>query len=61
MVSPDDVLLHECHFTERTNTIDFIGPDGLAVLQTCARERDRIVFQIGTNDAKRALAVGRMM
>lgn len=43
------------------NTVDFVMGDGTIVLRTCAEERDKVVFQIGTADAKRALKVAKMV
>uniref|UniRef100_A0A8C4NEZ4 Dihydrouridine synthase 2 n=1 Tax=Eptatretus burgeri TaxID=7764 RepID=A0A8C4NEZ4_EPTBU len=42
-------------------TVDFVAPDGKAVFQTCSREHDRIVFQMGTADPDRALLVARLL
>lgn len=35
--------------------------DGTIVFRTCSRERSRVVLQLGTSDATRALKVGRMV
>lgn len=43
------------------NTIDYIdGLDGSVFFQTCEEERGKVILQIGTADAKRALRVAQM-
>ncbi|XP_078046233.1 dihydrouridine synthase 2 isoform X2 [Augochlora pura] len=43
-------------------TVDYIDKtDGTVTFRTCARERDKVVLQIGTCDATRALKVGKMV
>lgn len=42
-------------------TVDFINADHSVVFRTCARERDRLVFQIGTSDADRALQAAKLV
>ncbi|XP_063875239.1 tRNA-dihydrouridine(20) synthase [NAD(P)+]-like isoform X1 [Scylla paramamosain] len=43
-------------------TVDFIDKsDGTVFFRTCERERSKVIFQIGTNDAQRALKVGKMV
>ncbi|XP_045149582.1 tRNA-dihydrouridine(20) synthase [NAD(P)+]-like isoform X2 [Echinops telfairi] len=46
---------------EVLSTVDFVAPDGRVVFRTCARERNQVVFQLGTSDAERALAVARLV
>ncbi|KAH8356501.1 hypothetical protein KR084_003055 [Drosophila pseudotakahashii] len=43
-------------------TVDFVDPsDGTIVFRTCAQETSRLVLQMGTSDAGRALAVGQLL
>lgn len=43
------------------STVDFVGPDGKVVLRTCAAEKDKVVFQMGTANAQRALKTARLV
>ncbi|XP_076448991.1 tRNA-dihydrouridine(20) synthase [NAD(P)+]-like [Babylonia areolata] len=40
-------------------TTDYTMCDGTVVFRTCPREKEKIIFQLGTCDAKRALAAAR--
>ncbi|XP_030382197.1 tRNA-dihydrouridine(20) synthase [NAD(P)+]-like [Scaptodrosophila lebanonensis] len=43
-------------------TVDFVDPsDGTIVFRTCALEKSQLVLQMGTSDAARALAVGKLV
>lgn len=42
-------------------TIDFVMSDGTIVFRTCPQEKGKVIFQLGTSDAKRALAAARMV
>lgn len=42
-------------------TVDFIAPDDRVMFRTCEREKDRVIFQMGTSDPDRALAVARLV
>lgn len=43
-------------------TVDFIDKyDGTVVFRTCSEEKGKVVLQIGTADASRALTVAKMM
>lgn len=43
-------------------TVDFVDPsDGTIVFRTCDTERGKVVLQLGTSDAKRALEVGKLV
>ncbi|KAH0619513.1 hypothetical protein JD844_000195, partial [Phrynosoma platyrhinos] len=42
-------------------TVDFIAPNERVVFRTCEKEKDRVVFQMGTADPERALAVARLV
>lgn len=49
-------------FSEVLGTTDFIDKsDGTVFFRTCEKERNKVIFQIGTNDAQRALKVGKMV
>jgi hypothetical protein len=55
-------VFNEFFNTGSTGLIEYRCGDGeTPAFQTCARERNHVVFQIGTNDAQRALAVAKMM
>ncbi|CAD7090975.1 unnamed protein product [Hermetia illucens] len=43
-------------------TIDFVDPsDGSIVFRTCKHEEGRVILQLGTAEAERALAVGKLV
>ncbi|XP_060661873.1 tRNA-dihydrouridine(20) synthase [NAD(P)+]-like [Drosophila nasuta] len=43
-------------------TTDFVDPsDGTIIFRTCSLEKSRVVLQLGTSDAARALAVGKLV
>ncbi|NWU83971.1 DUS2L synthase, partial [Onychorhynchus coronatus] len=42
-------------------TVDFVAPNERVVFRTCERERQRVVFQMGSADAERALAVAKLV
>ncbi|KAH8266559.1 hypothetical protein KR018_001418, partial [Drosophila ironensis] len=43
-------------------TVDFVDPsDGTIIFRTCSQETSRLVLQMGTSDAQRALAVARLL
>jgi len=43
-------------------TVDFVDEfDGNVVFRTCAKEKERLVFQVGTNNAEAALKVGKLV
>ncbi|NXT92448.1 DUS2L synthase, partial [Anhinga rufa] len=42
-------------------TVDFVAPNERVVFRTCERERHRVVFQMGSADAERALAVAKLV
>eukprot|EP00795_Rhopilema_esculentum_P017655 gene17653-9303_t len=46
---------------EVLGTIDYVAPDGTIIFRTCSAEKDKVVFQMGTCDAKRALKVAKIM
>ncbi|PIK43569.1 putative tRNA-dihydrouridine(20) synthase [Apostichopus japonicus] len=42
-------------------TVDFVEVDDLPVFRTCKKEKDRVVFQMGTADPERALKAAKMV
>ncbi|KAK7505824.1 hypothetical protein BaRGS_00003095 [Batillaria attramentaria] len=42
-------------------TTDFVMSDGTVVFRTCPQEKGKVIFQLGTSDAKRALAAARVV
>uniref|UniRef100_A0A8C7MYV5 Dihydrouridine synthase 2 n=1 Tax=Oncorhynchus kisutch TaxID=8019 RepID=A0A8C7MYV5_ONCKI len=42
-------------------TVDFVAPDERVMFRTCEKEKDRVVFQMGTADPDRALIVARLV
>ncbi|XP_060041227.1 tRNA-dihydrouridine(20) synthase [NAD(P)+]-like isoform X2 [Erinaceus europaeus] len=58
-----DLKMLQCKrvVNEVLSTVDFVAPDDRVVFRTCERERSRVVFQMGTSDAERALAVARLV
>ena len=46
---------------ELLQTVDYLDPAGRIVFRTCAAERGRVVFQVGTADAQRALQVAKLV
>lgn len=43
-------------------TVDYIDvTDGTVMFRTCQREKERVIVQLGTCDAQRALKVAKMM
>uniref|UniRef100_A0A452FRM3 Dihydrouridine synthase 2 n=1 Tax=Capra hircus TaxID=9925 RepID=A0A452FRM3_CAPHI len=50
-----------CEVREALSTVDFVAPDDRVVFRTCEREQSKVVFQMGTSDAERALAVARLV
>lgn len=54
----ETVLLN---FTELLGTVDFVTDDGTVAFRTCAEEKSRVVFQMGTSHPKRALRVAQLM
>ncbi|KAJ8038905.1 tRNA-dihydrouridine(20) synthase [NAD(P)+]-like [Holothuria leucospilota] len=58
-----DHKLIKCRRVENDilNTVDFVEIDGTVVFRTCAKEKDHVVFQMGTADPQRALKVAKMV
>lgn len=48
--------------SEKIGSIDFVEKGtGSVVFRTCDEEKDRVVFQMGTSDAVRALMAAQMV
>uniref|UniRef100_UPI001CD8BA4E tRNA-dihydrouridine(20) synthase [NAD(P)+]-like isoform X2 n=1 Tax=Solea senegalensis TaxID=28829 RepID=UPI001CD8BA4E len=58
-----DIKMVQCQrvVNEVLQTVDFVAPDDRVMFRTCEREKDRVVFQMGTADPDRALAVARLV
>uniref|UniRef100_A0A3B3DXG4 Dihydrouridine synthase 2 n=1 Tax=Oryzias melastigma TaxID=30732 RepID=A0A3B3DXG4_ORYME len=58
-----DIKMAQCRRTvnEVLDTVDFVAPDDRVMFRTCRKEKDRVVFQMGTADPDRALAVARLV
>lgn len=55
------MLICAC-FPEQIGSIDFVEKGtGAVVFRTCDAERDRVVFQMGTSDAVRALTAAQIV
>lgn len=49
-------------FSAALGTVDFVDPsDGTIVFRTCALETSKVVLQLGTSNAERAVAVGKLV
>ncbi|XP_063801340.1 tRNA-dihydrouridine(20) synthase [NAD(P)+]-like isoform X2 [Pseudophryne corroboree] len=58
-----DIKMLQCKrvVNEVLQTVDYIAPTERIIFQTCEREKGRIVFQMGTSDAERALSVAKLI
>uniref|UniRef100_A0A8C3S3G0 Dihydrouridine synthase 2 n=1 Tax=Chelydra serpentina TaxID=8475 RepID=A0A8C3S3G0_CHESE len=58
-----DIKMVQCKrvVNEVLETVDFVAPNERVVFRTCVRERDCVVFQMGSADAERALAVAKLV
>ncbi|NXY06116.1 DUS2L synthase, partial [Pteruthius melanotis] len=58
-----DIKMLQCKrvINEVLETVDFVAPNERVVFRTCERERTRVVFQMGSADAERALAVAKLV
>ncbi|XP_070763797.1 tRNA-dihydrouridine(20) synthase [NAD(P)+]-like [Enoplosus armatus] len=58
-----DIKMAQCQrvVNEVLETVDFVAPDDRVMFRTCEREKDRVVFQMGTADPDRALIVARLV
>ncbi|XP_061696620.1 tRNA-dihydrouridine(20) synthase [NAD(P)+]-like isoform X2 [Syngnathoides biaculeatus] len=58
-----DIKMAQCRRVENEvlQTVDFVAPDDRVMFRTCEKEKQRVVFQMGTADPERALAVARLV
>ncbi|NXV75865.1 DUS2L synthase, partial [Atlantisia rogersi] len=58
-----DIKMLQCKrvINEVLETVDFVAPNERVVFRTCERERHHVVFQMGSADAERALAVAKLV
>ncbi|XP_057889986.1 tRNA-dihydrouridine(20) synthase [NAD(P)+]-like isoform X2 [Melospiza georgiana] len=58
-----DIKMLQCKrvVNEVLETVDFVAPNDRVVFRTCEREREHVVFQMGSADAERALAVAKLV
>ncbi|KAM9854007.1 tRNA-dihydrouridine(20) synthase [NAD(P)+]-like [Aulostomus maculatus] len=58
-----DIKMSQCRreVNEVLQTVDFVAPDDRVMFRTCEREKNHVVFQMGTADPDRALAVARLL
>lgn len=58
-----DIKMAQCQrvVNDVLETVDFVAPDDRVMFRTCEREKGNVVFQMGTADPDRALAVARLV
>uniref|UniRef100_A0A3Q2Y3E7 Dihydrouridine synthase 2 n=1 Tax=Hippocampus comes TaxID=109280 RepID=A0A3Q2Y3E7_HIPCM len=58
-----DIKMVQCHRVENEvlQTVDFVAPDDRVMFRTCEKEKQKVVFQMGTADPERALTVARLV
>ncbi|XP_071613070.1 tRNA-dihydrouridine(20) synthase [NAD(P)+]-like isoform X3 [Heliangelus exortis] len=58
-----DLKMLQCKrvVNEVLGTVDFVAPNERIIFRTCERERHCVVFQMGSADAERALAVAKLV
>lgn len=58
-----DLKMVQCQRVENEvlQTVDFVAPDDRVMFRTCEKEKHKVVFQMGTADPTRALAVARLV
>ncbi|KAJ8272172.1 hypothetical protein COCON_G00110310 [Conger conger] len=58
-----DIKMAQCTrvLNDVLETVDFVAPDDRVMFRTCQREKDRVVFQMGTADPQRALTVAQLV
>lgn len=66
IVYSEELIDHRMILCERVvnpilNTVDFVSPDGRATFRTCEKEKNRVVFQMGTADPERAVEAARLV
>lgn len=50
------------YLSEILNTVDYVDQtDGTIVFRTCMEEKEKVVLQLGTADATRALKVAKLV
>ncbi|XP_051548360.1 tRNA-dihydrouridine(20) synthase [NAD(P)+]-like isoform X2 [Myxocyprinus asiaticus] len=58
-----DIKMAQCErvVNDVLETVDFIAPDERVMFRTCSKEREHVVFQMGTADPERALVVAKLV
>ncbi|XP_072374384.1 galanin receptor type 1b isoform X2 [Scyliorhinus torazame] len=58
-----DLKMIQCKrvVNEVLDTIDYVASDERVIFRTCEREKNHVVFQMGTADAERALTVAQLV
>ncbi|XP_062316996.1 tRNA-dihydrouridine(20) synthase [NAD(P)+]-like [Osmerus eperlanus] len=58
-----DIKMAQCErvVNEVLETVDFVAPDEKIMFRTCRKEKDRVVFQMGTANPERALRVAQLV
>ncbi|XP_063053112.1 tRNA-dihydrouridine(20) synthase [NAD(P)+]-like isoform X2 [Engraulis encrasicolus] len=58
-----DIKMVQCKriVNEVLDTVDYVAPDERVMFRTCSRERAHVIFQMGTADPERALAVAKLV
>eukprot|EP00066_Takifugu_rubripes_P004156 XP_003967327.1 PREDICTED: tRNA-dihydrouridine(20) synthase [NAD(P)+]-like isoform X1 [Takifugu rubripes] len=58
-----DIKMAQCHrvVNEVLETVDFVAPDERVMFRTCEREKNKVVFQMGTADPDRAVTVAQLV
>lgn len=58
-----DIKMAQCQrvVNDVLETVDFVAPDDRVMFRTCEREKDKVVFQMGTADPDRALTVAKLV
>uniref|UniRef100_A0A3B5KTZ7 DRBM domain-containing protein n=1 Tax=Xiphophorus couchianus TaxID=32473 RepID=A0A3B5KTZ7_9TELE len=58
-----DIKMAQCQriVNDVLETVDFVAPDERVMFRTCEREKDSVIFQMGTADPDRALTVAQLV
>ncbi|XP_051975634.1 tRNA-dihydrouridine(20) synthase [NAD(P)+]-like [Xyrauchen texanus] len=58
-----DLKMAQCErvVNDVLETVDFIAPDERVMFRTCSKEKEHVVFQMGTADPERALTVAKLV
>ncbi|KAK1788877.1 hypothetical protein P4O66_015785, partial [Electrophorus voltai] len=58
-----DIKMAQCRriVNDVLETVDFVAPDDRVMFRTCTKEKERVVFQMGTADPERALTVALLV